>query len=36
MKTVALLWLFLRNTLFAQITISGTITAPDGSTPTLD
>jgi len=38
MKTIVLLWLallFLRNTLFAQITISGTITAPDGSTPTL-
>ncbi len=38
MKTVVLLWfalLFLRSTLFAQLTISGTITAPDGSTPTL-
>lgn len=38
MKTVALLWLallFLRLNLFAQLTISGTITAPDGSTPTL-
>jgi thiol-disulfide isomerase/thioredoxin len=38
MKTVALLWLallFLRLNLFAQLTINGTITAPDGSTPTL-
>lgn len=38
MKTVTLLWLallFLRLNLFAQLTINGTITAPDGSTPTL-
>jgi thiol-disulfide isomerase/thioredoxin len=38
MKTITLLWLALllvRSTLFAQLTISGTITAPDGSTPPL-